>query len=91
MEPIVTRQEWERMTALMAARKSGRPPSPPPHMLSGHRRGVVPGRAGAVCRRDPARARSVRAMAVPFLVLGAVPVAVLLFVIHVGLRLAGQQ
>jgi len=33
-EPVVSREEWERMCSLFAARKRGRPPSPV-HLLSG--------------------------------------------------------
>ncbi|HEY4004340.1 MAG TPA: recombinase family protein [Pseudonocardia sp.] len=42
VEPIVSREEWERMTALAAARKIGRPPSPQ-HPLSGE---MLCGRCG---------------------------------------------
>lgn len=33
-EPVVSREEWERLCALVAARRTGRPPSPR-HLLSG--------------------------------------------------------
>jgi hypothetical protein len=42
VEPVVSREEWERMTALVAARKIGRPPSPR-HPLSGE---MMCGRCG---------------------------------------------
>jgi DNA invertase Pin-like site-specific DNA recombinase len=42
VEPIVSGEEWERMTALVAARKTGRPPSPR-HPLSGE---MMCGRCG---------------------------------------------
>jgi hypothetical protein len=42
IEPIVSRAEWERMKALVAARKTGKPPAPR-HPLSGE---IMCGRCG---------------------------------------------
>jgi hypothetical protein len=42
IEPIVAREEWERMKALVAARKTGKPPAPR-HPLSGE---IMCGRCG---------------------------------------------